>query len=668
MDKKKAALSIEKLTEKINYHNWRYYVKDDPEISDQEFDVLLKQLEALEREFPDLKLPDSPTQKVGGHVIDEFKKYAHHIPMLSLSNATSEEEAFEFDERIKKFLKTEKDIEYMAEAKMDGLAIELVYKKGVLTVGSTRGDGVTGEDISENIKTVKPIPLRLLIKNPPALLEVRGEVYMNLKEFNRLNEKRVLEEKPLFANSRNAAAGSLRQLDSRITAERPLNFSAYGIGRIEGCSFQTHEEVLDYLEKLGLPMSSYHKRCKNIDEVIHFYKIVAEKRDHIPYEIDGVVIKVNSLSLQEKLGTISKSPRWAIAYKFKARQATTVIEDIQVQVGRTGALTPVAFLKPVNIGGVVVQRASLHNQDEIDKKDIRIGDTVFVERAGDVIPYVVKVVTSKRTGHEKKYVIQHKCPACGSLASKTESEVVLRCVGLNCPAKLKQTLIHFASRNAMNIEGLGKKHIGQFITKKLVSSFQDIYHMKKEDLLKLPRWGDLSAENLIKAIEESKKRSLNRFIYALGIRHIGEHAAKVLSQHFKTIEKIMSASFDELNKIHEIGPIMAQSVVDFMSERKNVSEIQQLLKAGLSLERLARKSTQLEGKTFVLTGELESMSRNVAKNKLESLGAHVAGSVSKNTDYVVVGSEPGSKLKKATQLRIKTLLENEFLELLKVKT
>ncbi|MBI2027024.1 MAG: NAD-dependent DNA ligase LigA [Deltaproteobacteria bacterium] len=668
MDKKKAQIEIEKLIELINYHNWRYYVKDDPEISDQEFDDLIKRLEKLEKEFPQLSLPDSPTQRVGGVVLDEFKKYEHHVPMLSLTNSTDEDETRAFDERIKKFLNIKSDVEYMAEAKMDGLAVELVYKKGILSIGSTRGDGVTGEDVTENIKTVKSIPLRLLTKTPPDLLEVRGEVFMNLDDFNRLNEERVSQNKSLFANSRNAAAGSLRQLNSTITARRPLDFSAYGVGRFVGHSLKTHMEVLDHLEVLGFPMSSYHQKCKNIDEAISFYKRTAKTRDLIPYEIDGVVIKVNLLSFQEKLGTISKSPRWAIAYKFKARQATTVIEDIKVQVGRTGALTPVAFLKPVNIGGVVVRRASLHNQDEIDKKDIRIGDTVFVERAGDVIPYVVKVVNSRRSGNEKKFCIPDKCPMCGAHASKDADEAVLRCIGLNCPAKLKGALVHFASRNAMNIEGLGRKHISQLISNNILRSFSDLYRMKKDNLMNLERWGELSAQNLLEAIEKSKTRSLDRFIYALGIRHIGVHSAKVLMRHFKLLEKVIHATYQELTKIHEIGPVMAQAIVDFMGEKKNADEIRHLLRLGLKLESPAIQSSNLlDGKIFVLTGELENMSRAKAQAQLESHGARVAGSVSKNTDYVVVGAEPGSKLKVATKLGIKILTETEFLKFLSKK-
>ena len=665
MDKASAKKLIKELTEKINYHNWCYYVKDEPEIADAEYDKHFRELQKLEGQFPDLKEIDSPTQKVGGAVLDEFNKHTHAIPMLSLANALNEEAAYDFDIRVKKFLDTKEDIEYVAEAKIDGLARELTYEEGVLKVGSTRGDGVVGEDITEDIKTVKTIPLHLFGKEVPSLIDVRGEVFMNLKDFNELNERRLKNDEPLFANSRNASAGSLRQLDSRLVAQRPLRMYCYGMGRLLGKKLQTHSENLEYLKKLGFQVNPYSSLCKNIKEAIEFYNRLLEKRDSLDFEIDGVVVKVNSLRLQDELGAIARSPRWAMAMKFPARQETTIIEDIHVQVGRTGALTPVAHLKPVNIGGVIVKRASLHNQDEMDKKDIRIGDTVFVERAGDVIPYVVKVVVQKRTGKEKKYKIPSTCPVCHAHAFKPEGEAVSRCMGINCPAKLKESVSHFVSRDALDVEGFGRKHVEQFIDVGLIHSFSDIFKIKKEAILKLERWGDLSADNLIEAFQKSKHQTLDRLIYGLGIRFIGQQSAKILSQHFGSLEKLMKAQYEELINIHEIGPKLAQSLVDFLSENKNIEEIKKILKAGFKFKVSKAKSSKLQGKIFVLTGTLKCMERPRAKKILEDHGARVSGSVSKKTDFVVAGDEPGSKLEKAKELGVKVLDEKEFLKIIK---
>ncbi len=664
MDKKQVKKEIEKLTKALNYHNWRYYVKDDPEISDSEYDVLLRKLQKLEEEFPDLKLPDSPVARVGGEVLEDFEKYTHSIPMLSLSNALDEEEAKEFDEKVKRFLETDKDIEYVAEAKIDGLAVELIYEKGLLKAGATRGDGVVGENITSNAKTIKSIPLRLMSEEIPHFIEVRGEVFIYLKDFNRLNDERIKKEEPIFANSRNAAAGSVRQLDSSITAKRPLAMFCYGVGKLAGETLKTHWNCLEYLRKLGFKVNPYSKLCKDIHEAISFYKKLLDQRDSLDFEIDGVVIKVNSLKLQEELGAISKSPRWAVALKFPARQATSQILDIKIQVGRTGALTPVAHLEPVNIGGVIVKRASLHNQDEIDKKDIRIGDTVFVERAGDVIPYVVKVVTSKRVGKEKKFQIPEKCPVCGSHAAKSEDEAILRCTGVNCPAQLKESMAHFVSRHAMDIEGFGAKHVDQFIDAGLIHSFSDLYKLKKENILKLERWAEKSAVNLLQAIEKSKTQTLDRFVYALGIRHVGEHIAKVLVQHFGTLESLMKASYEELLNIHEIGPQVAASIRDFFSESKNIKEIQRLLQEGFHFRKI-KKSNKLHGETYVLTGEFQSLTRDEATRRLVEKGARVSSSVSKKTNYVVVGQEPGSKYDKAKKLGVEILSEEELLEKIK---
>ncbi|MBI2609356.1 MAG: NAD-dependent DNA ligase LigA [Deltaproteobacteria bacterium] len=665
MSTEKVKKEIEKLTKDLNYHSWRYYVLDDPEISDAEYDELFKKLEKLEKEFPQLKRSDSPTQKVGGVVLEGFEKVTHSIPMLSLANAANEEEAHEFDARVKRFLDIKKDIEYIAEAKIDGLAIELVYEEGKLHIGSTRGDGEVGENITENIKTIKSIPLGLMGNNPPSIIEVRGEAFMHLKDFDQLNKKRAQASEPIFANSRNAAAGSLRQLDTKLTAQRPLSLFCYGVGRLEGKKLNTHFETLEYLKKLGFKTNPLSKKCKNIEEVISFYKGILKKRDDLPYEIDGIVIKVNDLHLQEELGTISRRPRWAVALKFEARQSTTVIEDIQVQVGRTGALTPVAYLKPVNIGGVVVKRASLHNQDEIDKKDIHIGDTVFVERAGDVIPYVVKVIPGKRSKNSKKFKIPSTCPVCGAHAYREEEEAVVRCSGVGCPAKLKEAVSHFVSRNALNIDGFGEKNVDHFIDAGLIQSFSDIYKIKKADLLKLERWGEKSASNLIEAIEKSKKQTLDRFLYALGIRFVGEHTAKILVQHFGSLEKMMKASYEELLEIYEVGPKVAQSVSEFFKEKKNRDEVLKLLKIGFQFLSLKKTSSHLQGTIFVLTGTLNSLSRGEAKKLLEACGARVSGSVSKMTDFVVVGALPGSNYDKAKELGVAVLSEEEFLKKVK---
>ena len=684
MNEKEAIKELEKLREEINYHNHRYYILDSPVISDAEYDRLFKKLQELENNFPHLITPDSPTQRVGAMPLDEFKTIAHTIPMLSLNNANNVEEAREFDERVKRFLETKEEIEYVAEPKMDGLAIELVYVDGLFTAGSTRGDGYTGEDVTLNLRTVKSIPLRLLNKTVekvkvegektlplpiPARLEVRGEVFIPIKEFERLNREREERGEPAFANPRNAAAGSIRQLDSKITAMRPLDIYCYGIGALEGAKFKTHWEILHTLKGWGLKVNPFIKICKGIDEVIKYHEDMEEKRDRIPYELDGVVVKVNSLDLQDRLGILTRSPRWAVAYKFKARQETTRVKDIIVGVGRTGALTPVAILEPVEVGGVTVERATLHNQDEVDRKDVRVGDTVVVQRAGDVIPEVVMVIKEKRTGSEKPFRLPEKCPLCGSAVVKEGA--IHRCTGgLSCPAQLKEGIRHFAAKRAMNIEGLGDKHIDQFVEKGVIKDMADLYSLKKEDIAELERWADKSAQNLLDQIEKSKDTTLARMIYALGIRQVGEHVAKVLANNFGSLDELMKASYDNLMEIHEIGPETAESIVTFLKEGHNRNVIEKLKRAGVKspltplFQRGVRGDLRFKGNQFVLTGTLSGFTRGEAKELIESLGGRITSSVSKNTDYVIAGAEPGSKYDKAVELGIKILNEEEFKDLL----
>jgi DNA ligase (NAD+) len=671
MTKEEAKKQVSKLRERINHHNYRYYVLDSPEISDAEYDRLLRKLSELEEKFPDLITSDSPTQRVGAPPLETIKEVKHSTPMLSLSNAFDEEEIRDFDARVRKLLGEGKEFQYVAEPKLDGLAVELIYEKGLFTVGSTRGDGVTGEDVTQNLKTVRSIPLKLRPGKQgrvPSLLEVRGEVIMRLAAFRKLNEEREKTGEPLFANPRNAAAGSLRQLDSGVTASRPLEIFLYGVGRVEGVKFTSQHEVLTVLPAMGLRVNPNFELCDTLDDALGYYRKIQEKRDKLGYEIDGIVLKVNEFALQEELGAISRSPRWALAAKFAARQETTKVLDIIVQVGRTGALTPVAVMEPVNIGGVTVSRATLHNQDEIDRKDVRIGDTVVIQRAGDVIPEVVSVVVAKRTGKEKKFVIPDKCPACGSRAVRLEGEAASRCTGMACPAKLTETVFHFASRRAMNIEGLGGKIIAQLIDVGLVKSVADLYALEKSDLLKLERMGDKLAENILASIGKSRKTTLSRFIYALGIRHVGEHLSQVLAGHFGSLEKLKTAGLDELQTVTEVGPQIAQSITSFFGEKQNLKVLEKLFEAGVSVAAdrratgriAARLAGKLAGKSFVFTGTLERHSREDASSLVRTLGAKVASQVSKKTDFVVAGKDAGTKLDKARQLGIRILAEMEF--------
>ncbi len=530
---------VEKLREEIEYHNYRYYVLDQPEIPDTQYDRLMRELEKIEEQYPELRSPNSPTQRVGAPPLEAFEIVRHSIPMLSLANAFDESEARDFDKRVKKFLGSSEDFEYVAEPKLDGLAVELVYERGQFVVGSTRGDGVNGENITQNLRTIKTIPLQLIRREIPVpeRLEVRGEVIIQIDKFKELNRKREEMDEPPFANPRNAAAGSVRQLDSKITRERPLEIYCYGLGEVRGRTFKNHWEILQTFPKWGLRTNPHIRRCRNIDEVLKYYHEMNEKRETLPYEIDGIVIKVDRLDLQTRLGEISRSPRWALAFKFQPKQVATKILDIIVQVGRTGALTPVAVMEPVKVGGVEVSRATLHNQDEIDKKDVRVGDSVIIQRAGDVIPEVVQVITSKRTGTEKKFKMPSKCPVCG--AEVIKEEAIHRCIGLDCPAQLKGRIKHFASKRAMDIEGLGVKLIDQLVDKGLLKDVADIYYIKKEELIALERMADKSAQNIIDAIEGSKTKPLSKFLYALGIRHVGETTAEDLARQFYTVRRFL---------------------------------------------------------------------------------------------------------------------------------
>ena len=652
---------MDKLREEIEYHNYRYYIHDQPEISDAEYDRLMKELEKLEEQHPELRSPNSPTQRVGASPLQEFEIVRHTIPMLSLANAFDESEAREFDKRVKKFLGTSEEIEYIAEPKFDGLAIELVYEAGQFVVGSTRGDGVNGENITQNLRTIKTIPLQLFRKeiSAPERLEVRGEVIMQLKRFKELNRKREERGEPPFANPRNAAAGSVRQLDPKITAERPLEIYFYALGEVRGWTFKTQWDVLKTLPKWGLRTNPNVRKCKNIEEVLDYYHEMNEKRESLPYEIDGTVIKVNSFDLQTRLGEIARSPRWALAFKFQPKQETTKIKDIRPQVGRTGALTPVALMEPVRVGGVEVSRATLHNQDEIDRLDVRIGDTVVIQRAGDVIPEVVQVVTSKRTGKEKKFEMPSKCPVCG--AEVVKEEAIHRCIGLDCPAQLKGRIRHFASKRAMDIDGLGVKLIEQLVDKGLVKDVADIYYIKKEQLVELERMADKSAQNIIDAIEKSKTKPLSKFLYALGIRNVGETTAEDLASYFPRLDEIFHLSEEDLMEVQGIGPEVAASVHRFFGDKKNKESIDLLKKAGVKvIESKAKEKGKLVGKTFVFTGTLKTFGRDEARTLVESMGATTASTVSKKVDFVVVGEDPGSKFDRAKELGVKTLTEEEF--------
>jgi DNA ligase (NAD+) len=656
----------ESLRDEINHHNYRYYVLDDAEITDAEYDQLMRRLEELERAHPEIRTPDSPTQRVGAAPSQEFGVVRHRRMMLSLGNAMSADEMLEFDRRIKRFLRSEADIEYVAEVKLDGLAVELVYEDGYLTVASTRGDGVNGEDVTQNIRTIKSVPLRLL--KPAAalpLLEVRGEVILPRRAFERLNEERIKASEPPFANPRNAAAGSLRQLDPRITAARPLEIFCHSHGVVQGIQFRSQWEFLNGIKQLGLRTNPLSRLCRNVDEVLDYWNTLTEQRHDLDYEADGVVAKVNSFELQERLGEVSRSPRWAIAYKFKAQQAETKVREINVYVGRIGSLTPVAKLEPVQLAGVTVSNASLHNLDEIRRKDVREGDAVLVERAGDVIPYVVRV-TTRGEPRAAPFQMPQECPECGGAVVHEEGEVAYVCVNVNCPARMRESIRHFASKNALDIDGLGDKLVAQLVTTGLVRELDDLYRLKKSDLLGLERMADKSAQNIIDAIKNSHKVSLERLINGLGIRHVGEHTARQLAVRFGDLRALMAASEEEMRAVRDIGPEVARSIRQYFDEPRNRRAADRLveeLQIAAPVNPLDGRS-HLRDRSFVLTGSLATMTREEAEQKILAAGGRVSSSVSRKTDFLVAGADPGSKLRKARELGVKTLDENEFVQLL----
>ena len=663
-----ARAEILRLRDDINRHNYRYYVLDDPELTDAEYDVMMRRLEALEAENPDLLTPDSPTQRVGAAPSAKFAAVIHRRMMLSLANAMDAEEMLEFDRRIKRFLKSDADIEYVAEVKLDGLAVELVYEDGRLAIASTRGDGVNGEDVTVNIRTIKSIPLTL-IKPPhlpmPHLLEVRGEVIFPRKGFERLNADRVRNDEPPFANPRNAAAGSLRQLDPRITAARPLDIFCHSPGSIEGIEFNSQWDFLQGIKALGLKINPLSKRCTSVEQVLDYWNDLTDRRHDLDYEADGVVAKVNSWALQHQLGEVSRSPRWAIAYKFKAQQAETVVAKIEVQVGRIGSLTPVAKLKPVKLAGVIISNASLHNLDEIRRKDVREGDTVLIERAGDVIPYVVRV-THPGDPRAPEFQMPPHCPVCGGAIVHEEGEVAYFCVNLNCPARMRESIRHFASKAALDIDGLGDKLVAQLIEAGLVKELDDLFRLTHEQLAGLDRMADKSARNVLAAIERSRHATLDRVINGLGIRHVGEHTARQLALRFKSLEALMDASADDLQAVRDIGIEVAASLRAWFDEPRNREAVRRLL-ALLDIQPLpepAEGRGALRDKSFVLTGTLAGMTREEAEQRILAAGGRVTSAVSRKTDFVVAGADPGSKLRKATDLGVKTLDEAAFLDLL----
>jgi DNA ligase (NAD+) len=668
MKRSQALKRISELRDLIEYHNRRYYQLDDPEISDFEYDMLMRELADLEEQFPDVDRTASPTQRVGALPLEKFSTVTHLTPMLSLGNAFSEEEVTEFDERIKRLLGDKAEPDFVAEPKIDGVAVNLIYEKGVFRVGATRGDGFTGEDVTQNLRTIRTLPLKMRPldhEHVPDRIEIRGEVYLEKEAFRKLNEHRVEQGESAFANPRNAAAGSLRQLDPRTTARRPLDIFCYGVGSIEGKSFTTHWDTLKTLGDWGLPTNPDIRLARDVRDCVGYYRHIESIRETLPYEIDGIVLKVNSLSLQDRLGMVSRSPRWAVAVKFAPMQATTFIEDIVIGVGRTGVLTPVAVMKPVQVGGVTVSRATLHNEDEIAKKDVRIGDTVIVQRAGDVIPEVVKVVEGRRTGSERPFRMPEKCPVCGSKVVRLEGEVALRCIDLACPAQIRENIKHFVSRGGMDIEGLGDKIVSQLLDAGLIQDPADLYAITKEQLISLERFADKSAENLVAAIARSKLPPLERLLFALGIRHVGEYVAKILSRKFGSTGKIEAASQEELTAIDGIGPTIAESIYKFFHEPHNLKILRKLEMAGVRpvVEKQAA-STALAGKTFVFTGSLKGFSREKAKEIVESLGGTATSSVSKKTHYVIAGEDPGSKFDKARSLGVAILDEEGFLRLI----
>lgn len=667
MDAIQAKKEIEKLRGEIRHHDHRYYVLSQPELSDKEYDGLMRRLKELEEEFPGLISPDSPTQRVAAGIQEGFKTVKHRQKMLSLDNTYSFEELRDWDERVHKGSGNH-EIQYVAELKIDGVSANLTYRDGLLVSAATRGDGESGEDVTLNIKTIRAIPLRIETKKPPKLIEIRGEVYLELKDFAAINKERKAQGEVLFANPRNAASGSLKLLAPGITARRNLNFFAHSLGELSNGQFSTQWEFLQELKKYSMRVNPESRLCSSLDEVFEFCELWQEKRKKISYEIDGVVLKVNSLEAQISLGATLKSPRWAAAYKFPAHQVTTKLKDIIVSVGRTGTITPVADLEPVECAGVTISRATLHNFDEIERLGVKIGDRIVLERAGEVIPKIIKTVESLRTGKEKTFKIPRSCPVCGStIIKEKEEDVAYRCINPSCPAQLEKGLMHFSSRLCMDIEGMGEAAVKQLIEKNLVKDFADIYSLEKGQLLILELFKDKKAENLVLAIENSKRRALGRLIYGLGVRHVGEKAAYVLAQEFKTLENLVSAKKEDLEAIYAIGPVISESVIAFFKQESTKELIKKLEAAGVNTkeDERAAKKTPLTDKTVVFTGELESFSRAEAEDLLRKSSGKASSNVSKETDFVVAGRNPGSKYERAKKLGLKIIDEKEFLEMLK---
>ncbi len=661
MTKEEAKKRIEELRREIEYHNYRYYVLDSPVITDEEYDKLFRELVELEEKFPEFKSPNSPTQRVGAPPLKEFKTVKHEIPMLSLDNAFNAEELMAFEKKIKRMLKTDEEIEYVVEPKFDGLSISLLYRNGELVRGATRGNGIEGEDVTPNVRTIKTIPL--FIEDAPPLIEVRGEVVMFKKDFEELNRERRMKGETTFANPRNAAAGSVRQLDSSITAKRKLHFFAYAVGIYEGITFKTQEGILLFLKEKRFKVSPDFEKVKGIEQVIKKCLWFQERRDEYPFDMDGAVVKVNSLELQKKLGATTHAPRWAIAYKFPAEEKETIVRDIIIQVGRTGKLTPVAILEPVFVSGSTVSRATLHNEDEIKRLGVRIGDHVIVRKAGSVIPEIVRVVKEKRTGKEREFKFPDKCPVCGAKVIRLPGEADYRCTNASCPAQIKGRILHFVSRDAMDIENIGESLVNQLVDKGIVKDIGDLYYLKVDDLLPLERMGRVLAEKIVRNIQNSKNRPLHRLIYGLGIFHVGKHVAEILTQKFKTMDEFLKANIEDYMEIEGIGPKTAKSLYMFFHEPKNIELIEKLKKAGVRMTE-EESEGKLKGLVFVFTGALKSMTRHEAEELVKSEGGSVASSVSKKVNYVVVGEKPGSKLEKAKRLGVKIINEEEFLKLI----
>src|SRR5210317_11375 len=659
---------LKNLKKIIQEHDHAYYLLDDPLISDHEYDSLFQELKKIESENPHLITPDSPTQRVGGRPLDEFKQITHKKPMLSLGNAFGNDELNAFYKRVTETLDIT-DIEFSAELKFDGLAISLFYEEGVLKYAATRGDGLVGEDVTHNIKTMKVIPLRLRADNPPKILELRGEVLMNKEDFLELNEQQKKQDLKVFANPRNAAAGSLRQLDPAVTAKRKLQFFAYGLGEVDtSVHFDYHSQMIDFIESLGVPVSKYSEIVQNNIEMEAYFQKILGQRNALPFDIDGIVFKVNSIKSQNNLGFVSKAPRWAIAYKFPAEEAETTVNDITVQVGRTGAITPVARLKPVFVSGVTVTNATLHNEDEMNKKDIRIGDSVIVRRAGDVVPEVVRVILEKRPNHAIKFTMPKQCPICGSDIERIDGEAAQRCTGqYKCNAQIKQGISHFISRKAMNIDGLGEKIVDQLFEQGMLKNIADIYKLDFAVIENMDRFGKKSVENLKESIEISKKTTFGKFIYALGIRNVGEATSKELAGYFRSLDNLFNATVEDYLMVNDIGPVVAESLVKYFHNANNQQIINSIIASGISwptLKEINAINSKLNNQTFVVTGTLNSFSRDEIKDLIEANGGKVSGSVSKKTSYVIVGDNPGSKADKASELGVPIITEINLMEML----